>query len=76
MLDLNGTPKEVTYPVTSVQITPNSIVITTAFGPGKMDVTVLDEQTSNEMVKQWILSRKNLAKTNQLVKDVMRNKGN
>ena len=52
----------------------HGIVIETYFSPTVSIKQVIGEEQLNEMLKVWVLSRKNLAAQQQLVKDVMRSK--
>lgn len=63
-----------TFPQTNVQITPQGLAVATILAPGVIITTMLNEETMNEVCRQWIASRKQIKRDVDLMAEVMRNK--
>ena len=74
MSDDNGaTPAQPQFPMTTLQITPNGMQITTMLTPDTAIVKMINEETMNDVCKRWLETRREL-KQQQLVQDVIRTK--
>jgi hypothetical protein len=75
MINMNGDndQQEVKYPHNRIIVTPQGIVIVTAFSPYHTTTVVLDEATCNDMVKKWVATRDEIRRTLQLQQHVKSN---
>jgi len=75
MPDDNGaTPAQPQFPMTNINITPDGMVVSTLLGPGLAINQAINEETMNAICKQWLETRKELKKQQELVRDVIRTK--
>jgi hypothetical protein len=70
MQEIGKQKQEITYPYTEIQVSPMGILVINHISATHFDTTLIDEATSNNMVKMWIQSRKDIQNTMELANRV------